>query len=65
MQVITCPFCGGTEMLEARGYGIVAIEQNSLGGTPLYHCICRNCGAVVRSYVKEPEKLLKRKDRKK
>ena len=29
-----------------------------------YHSICRNCGSVVRSYVKKPEKLLKRKDRK-
>ena len=33
------------------------------GGIGLYHSVCRNCGSVVRSYVKEPEKLLKRKER--
>ena len=61
-----CPFCGGTEMIEAfqSAYGAVTATDNKLGGVSLYHTVCRKCGSVVRSYVKDPEKLLKRKDRK-
>lgn len=63
--VSLCPYCGGTEMIEAcqNGYAVVSATGNKLGGKPLYHSICRRCGSVVRSYVKEPEKLLKRRDR--
>lgn len=63
--VPVCPYCGGTEMIEAAqdAYGAVTAKGNPLGGCALYHCVCRKCGSVVRSYVKNPEKLLKRKDR--
>ena len=65
--VKSCPFCNGTEMIEScqTGYATVSAVDNLLGGVALNHSICRNCGSVVRSYVREPEKLLKRKDRKK
>ena len=65
--VIRCPYCGGTEIIEAfqSYYGAVVSPKNKLGGTELYHSVCRNCGSVLRSYVKDPEKLLKKKDRKK
>ena len=61
-----CPYCGCTEMIECyqTGYGALAALSNKLGGRALYHAVCRRCGSVARSYVKEPEKLLKRKDRK-
>lgn len=65
-----CPFCGGNEMIKCHetGYTVVTAVNNvwasMWGGPTLYHSICRNCGSVVRSYVKEPEKLLRRKDRK-
>lgn len=63
--VTRCPFCGGTQMIEAfqAAYGAVSGTGNRLGGSTLYHSICRRCGSVVRSYVKNPEKLLRRKDR--
>lgn len=63
--VSRCPYCGGTEMTEAfqAAYGAVAATSNKLGGRPLYHSICLRCGSVVRSYVKEPDKLLRRRDR--
>ena len=63
--VSRCPYCGGTEMIESfqTAYAAVTATSNKLGGCSLYHSICRKCGSVVRSYVKEPEKLLKRKDR--
>ena len=60
-----CNFCGSTEIIVAfqTAYGAVSAVENKFGGCALYHSICRNCGSVVRSYVKEPEKLLKKKDR--
>lgn len=63
--VKVCPYCGGSEIILAfqTAYGAITAVQNKLGGCALYHSVCRNCGSVVRSFVKEPEKLLKRKDR--
>ena len=60
-----CPYCGGTEMIECyqTGYGALTATSNKLGGRALYHAVCRRCGSVARSYVKNPEKLLKRRDR--
>lgn len=64
--VKACPYCGGCEIILAyqTAYGSITAVQNKLGGCALYHSVCRNCGSVVRSFVKEPEKLLKKKDRK-
>ncbi len=61
-----CPYCGGTEMIECfqTGYGAISAVKNKLGGSTLYHSVCRRCGTIARSYVKNPEKLLRRKDRK-
>ncbi len=63
--VKVCPWCGGSEMIEAyqSAYGALTATSNPLGGRPLFHAVCRRCGSVVRSYVKDPEKLLKKKDR--
>ena len=60
-----CPYCGGTETIEVYQtyYGAVASVENKLHGADLYHTVCRKCGSVLRSYVKDPEKLLKKKDR--
>ena len=60
-----CPYCGGTEIIDAfqSVYGAVSGTNHKLGGTALYHSICRRCGSVVRSFVKDPEKLVKRKER--
>ena len=64
--VARCPYCGGTETIEVYQfyYGAVSSVNNKLHGADLYHSVCRNCGSVPRSYVKDPEKLLKKKDRK-
>lgn len=63
--VLQCPYCGGSEIIMGYqdGYAAIIGAQNMLGGITLYHSVCRDCGSVVRSYVKEPEKLLKKKDR--
>ncbi len=64
--VLSCPYCGGTEVIESKAssYGAITAVDNMWGGIVLYHSVCRGCGSVIRSYVKEPEMLLKRKDRK-
>ena len=58
-----CPYCNGIEMSEAyqANYAQITPSDNKWGGMPLHHTICLECGSVVRSYVKEPKKLLKRK----
>ena len=64
VKIAECPFCGGMEFVEGchRGYGAIA-GSGLLASSDLYHQICRDCGSVVRSYVMNPEQLLKRKDR--
>lgn len=66
IQINNCPFCGGTELIKGyqSGYGAI-FGESSVCGSALYHIVCRNCGSIVHSYVDNPEKLLKRKDRKK
>lgn len=63
--VSVCPYCGGSEIIETfqTSYAAISATRNKLGAVALYHSVCRACGSVVRSYVKEPEKLLKKKDR--
>ena len=59
-----CPFCGHSEFIEARQYqGEAYVSGEALLGQRLNHTICRNCGSVVRSFVEDPEKLLKKKNR--
>lgn len=64
INIAECPFCGSLEFVEGchTGYGEIT-GSGFLTSASLYHQICRDCGSVVRSYVKNPEKLLKRKDR--
>ena len=56
-----CPHCGGTNTVigEQSDRGAVFRENTVffLGGTPLLHVICQNCGTVIRSYVKYPGNL--------
>lgn len=58
-----CPFCKGTDFIEGQQNAYAKVAGEGLHATELYHTICRNCGSVVRSYVKSPESLLKRKNR--
>lgn len=61
-----CPYCGNFEFVKAfsQGQGCVIGIENQWGmGQELHHVICRRCGSVVRSFVRNPEVLLKKKDR--
>lgn len=61
-SVDKCPYCGGKEFIEGKqdGYSTVvpANKVITFKSQNLYHLICTNCGAVVKSYVKEPKKLI-------
>ena len=64
VHIDRCPFCGYGEFIEARQMqGEAYVSGEALLGQQLRHTICRHCGSVVRSYVEEPEKLLKKKNR--
>lgn len=65
ISVEKCPYCGGTELFEARvcSYGGAYISTGGFTYASLYATVCRDCGSVVRSYVKEPEKALKKSQR--
>ena len=56
-----CPYCGGQEFVVGKqeGYATVSPADKFLTfrSQALYHKICRSCGTVVKSYVKDPEKL--------
>ena len=67
VRITVCRYCGGTEFRTAfqTGYGSLESAESFLKFTKIYHTICRDCGSVLRSYVADPEKLIKRKDRRK
>ena len=66
IKVTECPFCHGNEFVEGKqeGHAQISSTHSIWYAGVLHHVICRRCGSVVRSYVKDPEKLLKKKDRK-
>ncbi len=57
-----CPYCGKQEFVEGKqeGYAIIVPVNKifTLKSQILYHLICLNCGAIVKSYVKDPKKLV-------
>ena len=66
IKIEKCPFCGHTEFVEARQIRAEAyVSGESLMGQELKHIVCRQCGSVVRSFVEDPEALLKKKNRRK
>lgn len=61
MKEEKCPYCGSNEFVEGKqtGYSDVhpADKIFTFKSQTLYHQICINCGAVVKSYVKNPKVL--------
>ena len=56
-----CPHCGATKTIVGKQSGHGGITPESawtiLNAQPLYHVVCRSCGTVIRSYVKDPQEL--------
>lgn len=57
-----CPYCGKQEFVEGKqeGYANIAPANKvwTFKSQTLYHLICLNCGAIVKSFVKNPKKLV-------
>ena len=62
----TCPECGGSDIIAGVGVsktgeaGMIGLSFKSLiilrGTAPLYADLCRQCGTVVRFFVRETDK---------
>ncbi len=62
----TCPECGGSDIVAGVGVsqtatsGKIGLSYKSLmilrGTSPLYADLCRQCGTVVRFFVRETDK---------
>ncbi len=67
VRIIVCRYCGGKEFITAfqSGYGALESAESFFKFSRVYYTICRDCGSILRSYVRNPEKLLKRKARRK
>lgn len=56
-----CPYCGSNKNVIGvqSGYASVSANKSLTFKTQiLYHVICLDCGSVIRSFVKNPEKLV-------
>ena len=61
-----CPYCGSEKNVIGRQNGYACITANkalTFKEQKIFHIICLNCGTVIRSFVKKPEKLLTKKDK--
>lgn len=63
IEVQECPYCKKNEFIEAWQGGNSSVTSGFARSAKLCHTICKNCGSVVRSYVVNPEDLMKFKDR--
>ncbi len=66
VKIEKCPFCGGEEFIEGYmgSYGGVVVSCGACRNASVSAVVCRNCGSIVRTYCKDPEKLYPRKERK-
>ncbi len=57
-SIMKCPYCGREEFVTGKqGAAYAGISVSVLKSRAVYHEICLHCGTIVRSYVKNPEKL--------
>ena len=67
VNIEKCNFCGGEELIECRvgtSQGFVCASTSVFRYSELYVIVCRDCGSVVRTFCKTPEKLYSKKERK-
>ena len=65
VKIEKCQYCGGEEFTEGRvaSYGGAYVTTGGFCNSALYAIVCRDCGSVVRTFCKTPEKLYPRKER--
>lgn len=59
IEITKCPKCDEKELGKGKQTGMGAIIPNSKlsFGVDVEHIICPNCGFIIESYVKKPEKF--------
>lgn len=63
-EIMKCQFCGGEEFVvaEQSGFANIHVKKGfSFKETPIMHQVCKSCGAIVKSYVKDIEKICDKK----
>ena len=53
-----CPWCGGKDVVEGIQSAYAKVQPNktlTFKGESLVHVIFKECGTVIRSYVKNPK----------
>ncbi|MBE6834711.1 MAG: hypothetical protein E7515_00500 [Ruminococcaceae bacterium] len=56
-----CPYCGSFRNVIGfqDGYGSVQADKAlTLKSQRLYHVFCLDCGTLIRSFVRNPERLV-------
>ncbi|RHW41575.1 transcription initiation factor TFIIIB [Neobacillus notoginsengisoli] len=58
-NVSNCPKCGGTELGKGKqsGYAVMYPFNKMSFGSNIEYIICTECGYIIESYVKNPEKF--------
>lgn len=58
-KVTECPKCGGKELGKGKHSGYAAMyPYNKMSfGSDVEYIICTECGFIIESYVKKPEKF--------
>lgn len=60
VEIDKCPYCRNTNFVKGfQTSGGRVVKSTFVIGQNLHHIICSNCGSIVRSYVKNPNKLKK------
>lgn len=64
-EIEKCQYCGNDKFVEGKQFSQGAVYPKNKFLTfhyqILYHIICVNCGAIVKSYVKNPKELMIKK----
>ena len=66
VKIEKCQFCGGEEIIEcnvATTDRLVYASTGTLRSTRLFALVCRDCGSVVHTFCKAPEKLVPKNER--
>ncbi|MED3801654.1 transcription initiation factor TFIIIB [Lysinibacillus xylanilyticus] len=58
-KALECPKCRGKELGKGKqnGYGVIHPENKMSIGSTVEYIICTECGFIIESYVKKPEKF--------
>ena len=65
VKIEKCQYCGGEEFIEGpiTAYGRdISVATGVFSSVRLFASICCDCGSVVRTFCKKPEKLRSKKD---